>query len=166
MVLKAPGTVWTRGTQLVQLPRCPGNGWTPSFQPPGILGTGGSQSFQPHRYPGNCCTLNLSPPGTLGTSETPQFQAPGYHRYWRDSVISAPQVRCGQTGTQSPQLPRYVGHWRELVIPSHMVIQARTRGTPLVQLPRYSRNCWIQLFQSPGILGTGGTQSFQAPESY
>ena len=46
MVLKAPRTVRTRGTRIVQPPRCPGNGRTQSFQPPDISVTGETLSFQ------------------------------------------------------------------------------------------------------------------------
>ena len=69
MVIQAPGTVRIRGIQLVQPPRCAGNGWTQSCQPPGILETGGTQSFQ---APGS-----VQPPGTLGTGGISIFSCPG-----------------------------------------------------------------------------------------
>ena len=176
MVIQAPGTVWISGIYLVQPPRCPGNGWTQSFQPPGIFETGETQSFSPRVI--SSPQIPLGQAGSLFSIA----QEPWRLERLNNSRLSAIFGTSGPRSSQLPKTlrtdgdavtlapPRYFGHWQDSVIPSPMFLKAPgTVGNHEIQFvdtPRCPGDGWAQSVQPSGILETGRTQTFQPPESF
>ena len=146
------------------------------LSPPGILGTSGTQTFQatwplriqvPSGLSGRCL---FSPPGALGTAGLNRFSPQASPRrvgltHFRPVGHISPQVPLGLEGSvfSVAQVPRGLARRNSSRLPGTF----GTRGTRSFQPPKYAvGKPGLGHLSPPGILGTGGSQSFQATWSF